>query len=115
MKLVAQKKPRADGFKIRFSDEERARLDQRAAAAGLQRSEYIRSLVAAEVVPTRINNKSGERAIAFRLAQMDARLADLAGAAQTRLTEATADRFLSHLASIQAELRALAAARREVD
>lgn len=99
-------------FKFRLTSEEDARLTIRAAAAGLSRSEFVRELTVAQVIPTRIFNRTGERLVAFRLAQIFDKLDALEAAANAYLTEPRAASFAARLDQIRADVRRIAAAER---
>ena len=96
-------------IQIRLSPEERRRIDTRAAAVGLTRSDFIRSVTAAETIPSRLFNRSGERLIAFRLSQIFDRLDALEGVANAYLSEVRAATFIARLDLIRADVRRLVA------
>lgn len=95
-------------FRFRLTSNEAARLTTRAAAAGLDRSEFVRALTVAEQIPTRIFNRSGERLIAYRLSAILDKLDTLECAAVGYLTEARAASFAARLDLIRADVRRMA-------
>lgn len=96
-------------IQIRLSPGERRRIDLRAAAVGLTRSDFIRSVTASETIPTRLFNMAGERLIAFRLSQIFDKLDALEGAANAYLSEVRVAIFVARLDLIRADVRRLIA------
>lgn len=102
-------------FKVRLTADEAGRLAVRAAAVGLDRSEFIRRLTVSESIPTRLFNRSSERLRAFQLSEISARLETIEAAAVAYLSEARAGAISARLDAIRAQIDRLLPGPAEAD
>jgi hypothetical protein len=105
----------SETFQVRLSAEERQRLAVRAAAVGMSRSESVRALTVAPVIPARLFNRDHERRRAFQLAELTARLEAIEAAAVAYLSQARAAAIVVRLDAIRAQLDRLMPGPAEAD
>ena len=92
---------------VRYSAEERARLEQRAAAAGKTLAEFVRIVSAAEKPAAVINRKTEAGLLAYQIERIDSRLMQIAAACNASLDDAKADVVIDYLVDIRAQLTRL--------
>jgi hypothetical protein len=97
-------------LKVRLTLTERDRLAVRAASVGLNRSDFVRSLTVAELIPTRLFNREHERVRSYQLSAILDRLDGIESAATAYLTDSRAGLVIARLDELRAQIDRLLSA-----